>query len=50
MFSMFQLFSSRYDSHNHLPLGFISAKKATEVLVYVMKLEMPVCAFITVIL
>ena len=50
MFGIFQLFFSRYDSHNRLPPGFISAKKAAEVLVFVMKLEMPVFAFATVIL
>ena len=50
MFSMFQLFFGRYDYHNHLPLGFISAKKATKKLVSAMKLEMPVCVFTTVIL
>ena len=36
---MSQLFFSRYDSLNRLPLGFILAKKATKVLVSVMKLE-----------
>ena len=45
MFSTTQLFSSRYDCHNRLPLGFKSAKKkTTKVLVSVMKLEMPVSA------